>query len=172
MKYDKQVKLMAVKRYLRGGVTYRDLAARLGIARSALQRWVAWYQVHGAFRHGKSAEAYSVEFKLSALQHMWDNRLSYGQASVHFKLDDHHLLRRWAFQLRKNGVTALMPALPSPSMSMTIPTTQPEEKKNEQPTYAELLAQNGFLQMENAYLKKLQALVQSQASKASVKKRK
>ena len=100
MKHDKQVKLMAVKRYLRGGITYRDLAARLGIARSALQRWVAWYQVHGEFGPGKSADAYSVEFKLSALRHMWDNRLSYGQASVHFKLDDHHLLRRPWKQLR------------------------------------------------------------------------
>jgi transposase len=55
---------------------------------------------------------------------------------------------------------------------MTIPTTKPEEKNNDQLSQEELLKQIAHLQMENAYLKKLQALVRSQGSKAPLKKRK
>jgi transposase len=53
-----------------------------------------------------------------------------------------------------------------------LPTTKAEQKANEKPTVEELLAQNAQLRMENAYLKKLQALVQSRGSKAPAKKRK
>lgn len=161
---------MAVRRYLRGGVVYRELASKHGISRSALQRWVTWYKAHNSFEPTKPAEPHSAEFKLSALQYMWDNRFSYGQATVHFKIEGHNTLRKWARLLRQKGVTALMPAPPPQLKSMTIPTTKPEEKKGEQPSYADLIAQNNHLLMENAYLKKLQALVQSQGSKASVKK--
>ena len=172
MKHSKRLKLIAVKRYLSGGVVYRELASKHGISRSALQRWVTWYKAHNSFEPTKPAEPHSAEFKLSALQYMWDNRLSYGQATVHFKIDGHNTLRKWACLLRQQGVTALMPDRPPQHKSMTIPTTKPEEKKSEQPSYADLIAQNQHLLMENAYLKKLQALVQSQGSKALVKKRK
>lgn len=163
---------MAVKRYLAGGIVYRDLAAQLGISRSVLQRWVAWYQAHGSFDASAADGPHSAEFKLSALQYMWDNRLSYAQATVHFKIEGHGTLRQWARQFLQHGVTALMPDPTRRPPRMTIPTTKPEPKSNDQLTQKELLEQIAYLQMENAYLKKLQALVQSQGSKAPVKKRK
>ncbi len=172
MKHDNYLKLMAVKRYLAGGIVYRDLAAELGISRSVLQRWVAWYQAHGCFEPVASAESHTAEFKLSALQHMWDNRLSYAQATVYFKIEGHNTLRQWARQFLQDGVTGLMPAPTRPPPRMTIPTIKPEPKSNDQLTQKELLDQIAYLQMENAYLKKLQALVQSQGSKAPGKKRK
>jgi transposase len=170
MKHSNDVKLDAVKRYLRGGIVYRDLASSVGISKSVLQRWVAWYKTHGTFDLVTPAQSADVEFKLSALRHMWENRLSYAQVTLHFKIEGHNTLRQWERRYRQDGVAALMPD-PTPA-SMTIPTTKPEPKSSDQPSVEELLAQNAQLRMENAYLKKLQALVQSQGSKAPVKKRK
>ena len=172
MKHSNDVKLRAVRRYLRGGVVYRDLAATIGISKSVLQRWVAWYRAHGRFDLAASPEQGDPEFKLSALQYMWENRLSYAKVTLHFKIEGHNTLRRWARQYRENGVAALIPDPSRQHSRMTIPTIKPEPKNNDQLTVQELVEQNNQLRMENAYLKKLQALVQSQASKAPVKKRK
>lgn len=172
MKHSDGFKLIAVRRYLKGGITFRELSADLEVSRSALQRWVAWHRAHGSFAAAVADEPHSAEFKLTALNHMWDNRLSYAKATIDFKIEGHHTLRRWARQFLKNGAAALMPdPLISPP-SMTIPTTKPEQESGDQPTVESLKKQIDQLQMENAYLKKLQALVQSQASKAPVKKRK
>lgn len=165
-------KLIAVKRYLSGDATYRELAGDLGVSKSTLQRWVIWYKTHGSFDEAAPAASYSAEFKLSALQHMWDNRLSYSQTTLHFKIAGYDLLRRWARLFNARGVAALMPDPPQQTQRMTIPSTNPEEKIDPQPTQKELLEQIAYLKMENAYLKKLHALVQSQESKAPVKKRK
>lgn len=172
MKHSNDVKLDAVKRYLRGGIVYRDLAAGLGISKSVLQRWVAWYRTHGDFESAKAAQLPDAEFKLSALRHMWENRLSYAQVTLDFKIEGHNTLREWERQYRQDGVVAFVPDPPRLPISMTLPTTKAEQKANEKPTVEELLAQNAQLRMENAYLKKLQALVQSRGSKAPAKKRK
>ena len=60
MKYDRRFKLAAVRRYQRGGIVYRDLANELGISKSVLQRWVAWFQTHGSFTDRKPAQAISL----------------------------------------------------------------------------------------------------------------
>jgi transposase len=172
MNHSKDVKLDAVKRYLRGGIVYRDLAAGLGVSKSVLQRWVAWYRVHGDFDAAKATQKPDAEFKLSALRHMWENRLSYAQVTRDFKIAGHNTLREWERQYRQDGVVAFLPDPPRPPAHMTLPTTKPEQKASAQLPVEELLAQIAQLKMENAYLKKLQALVQSQRSKALVKKRK
>ena len=173
MKHDKHFKLAAVRRYLRGNIVYRDLANELGISKSALQRWVTWHQAHGSVPEAPSARPYSVEFKVAALRHMWENQLSYSQTAVLFKIPNHTILSSWARLYRNEGVAALMACDRKENTPMTIPTTKPEASaKDADRTEKQLIAEINQLRMENAYLKKLQALVASQGSKASVKKRK
>ena len=173
-KYTEQFKHQVVQDYLSGGGGYKALSQRHGMAnRSLVERWVMAYQLHGdAGLRKKPRSRYDADFKLSVLQHMWENRLSYAKVTLHFKIEGHNTLRRWARQYRENGVAALMPDPSRQHSRMTIPTIKPEPKNNDQLTVQELIEQNNQLRMENAYLKKLQALVQSQASKAPVKKRK
>lgn len=171
MKHDNLFKVAAVRRYLRGGIVYRDLANELGISKSALQRWVAWFHKHGSFIERKRARAYSPEFKLSVLQHMWENQISHTQTCLHFEIPDHTSVGNWARLYATGGVNALMPSKKDVLAPMTIPTTKPETPaKDADRTQKQLLKQIEQLRMENAYLKKLQALVASQGSKASVKK--
>lgn len=172
MKHSNDLKLAVVKRYLRGGIVYRDLAANVGISKSVLQRWVAWYEAHGGFDSATPGQTPDAEFKLAALRYMWENRVSYAEVTLRFKIEGHNTLRQWARQYRQDGVAALMPDQTRQPKSMTIPTTKPEPKSGVEPSVEELLKQNLQLRMENAYLKKLQALVQSRVSNAPLKKRK
>jgi transposase len=171
MRHDKHFKLAAVRRYLRGNIVYRDLASELGISKSALQRWVAWHQSHGSVPETPPAQPYSVEFKVVVLRHMWENELSYSQTAVLFKIPNHTILSSWARLYRNGGVAALMVRDRKEDQRMTIPTAKPEAPvKSGERTQEQLIAENAQLRMENAYLKKLQALVASQGSKASAKK--
>lgn len=171
MKHDKHFKLAAVRRYLRGNIVYRDLAMELGVSKSGLQRWVAWHQAHGGVSETERAECYSVEFKVAVLQHMWENRLSYSQTAVLFKIPNHTILGSWARLYRNEGVSALMPRDIRENERMTIPTAKPEGPvKDADRTQKQLIQEIEQLRMENAYLKKLQALVASQGSKALAKK--
>jgi transposase len=171
MKHDNHFKLAAIRRYLRGGIVYRDLANELGISKSALQRWVAWHQAHGSAPETARDQPYSVEFKVAALRYMWENQLSYSQVAVLFKIPNHTILSIWARLYRNEGVAALMERDRKVDKRMTIPTAKPEAPtKDAERTQEQLIAENAQLRMENAYLKKLQALVASQGSKASAKK--
>lgn len=179
MKYDEQFRLAAVRRYLRGGVVYRQLGKELNMSVSMLQRWVVWYQAHGTMGKTTPAPPYSAEFKLLVLRYMWDNKLSYGDTAVHFKIPDHNSLSKWSRLYKSGGAGALIPRAQGKSTRMTIPTTKPETEPVIGPlidtgalTQKDLIGEINQLRMEVAYLKKLQALVQSQASKALVKKRK
>ena len=56
---------------------------------------------------------------------------------------------------------------------MAAPTAKPDiPSDDEKRSQEELLAELAYLRMENAYLKKLQALVQARPKQASPKKRK
>lgn len=171
MKHDKLFKLAAVRRYQRGGIVYRDLANELGISKSVLQRWVAWFQTHGSFTDRRPAQAYTSEFKMAVLKHMWENRLSHSQTAVFFNIPTHSNVGKWAHLYETGGANALMLRPRETATPMTIPTTKPEAQlKDAERTPEQLLQENEQLRMENAYLKKLQALVASQGSKASAKK--
>ena len=173
MKHDNQFKLAAVRRYLRGGIVYRDLANELGVSKSVLQRWVAWFRAHGRFVDGKPTHSYTAEFKLAVLQHMWENQLSHSQAAVLFKIPVHTIVGKWARLYKSEGANALMIRPRDIAAQMTTPTTKPEAPvKDDDRTPEQLRAEIQHLRMENAYLKNLQALVASQGSKASAKKRK
>jgi transposase len=55
---------------------------------------------------------------------------------------------------------------------MSVAPSQPESKPDDEKSREDLQAELDYLRMENAYLKKLQALVQARPKPASPKKRK
>ena len=78
-KYNEQFKLMVVQRYLSGTAGYQLLSEWHGVGHSMVRRWGDLYGQHGAAGLAKKFSHYSAEFRLSVLQHMWDNDLSYGR---------------------------------------------------------------------------------------------
>jgi transposase len=174
-KYSEQFKLEVVQDYLGAGSEgLRAVAQRHGIpSHFTVRKWVAVYQLHGNAGLGRKQSEYSAAFKLSVLQHMWDNQLSMLQTAVKFDIRDHGMVGRWEHAYREGGVEALAPrprGRPK-SMATSVPTpdSPPDDDKRSR---EELLAEVNQLRMEVAYLKKLEALVQARPKQAPKKKRK
>jgi len=174
-KYTEQFKHQVVQDYLSGGGGYQALSQRHGIAnRSSIERWVVAYRLHGdAGLSAKKRRRYEADFKLSVLQHMWENRFSITQTAAQFDIRRHSMVGDWERAYREGGVEALTPVPTTRVKKIPIPTTTPavtagEDTRNRE----ELLAELAHLRMEVAYLKKLDALVQARQKSAAPKKRK
>jgi transposase len=172
-KYDEQFKSALVQQYLSGGGGYKAIAKQHGLDHGMFRRWVLTFRAHGADGLKKKFSHYSAEFKLSVLQHMWDNELSYGQTAALFNIRSPGSLSAWEREYRRAGLDALAARPLGRPKSMSAAPSPPEPKpEDDKRSREQLLAELDYLRMENAYLKKLQALVQARQQQTSPKKRK
>jgi transposase len=169
-KYSEQAKLAAVEDYCAGHHGLRIVARRHGVNVESLRRWAALYRVHGA--DGvleKRRAAYSLEFKLSVLQRMQDEELSYRQVAALFDIRNFNIIGNWERAYDEGGTAGLSPYASVRRARMKKPSTkkpQPKLSDGSSPSRKELLAELDHLRMENAYLKKLDALVQAKKQEA------
>ena len=171
-KYDEQFKLKIVQQYLTGAAGYKALGNQHGLEDSMVRRWVKWFQAHGIDGLKKKFTHYSAQAKLSMLQHMWDNELSCSQTAAVFNIRNPGILRVWEREYRRAGFDALIARPRGRSKSMPVPPPKPDKNPDDSNRSKEdLQAEVEHLRMENAYLKKLQALVQARPQ-AQPKKRK
>jgi transposase len=174
-KYSEEFKLSVVQQYLGGVGGFKAIARQHGLCHSVVRRWVLWYQAYGTEGLKKKFTHYSAEFKLSVLQRIWDDELSYGQAAIAFDIRNPGVLGVWERVYRSGGIDALRSRPKGKPRQMTIAIAKPEPKPkpdDENRSHDELLAELNHLRMENAYLKKLRALVQAQQKATPPKKRK
>lgn len=172
-KYDEQFRLQVVQHYLAGTDGYRAIGLRFGLDAKMVKRWVEWYDAHGIDGLRKKFTAYSAEFKLSVLQCIWDNELSYSQAAARFNIRNPSAISVWERAYRDGGIEALNARPRGRPKKMSAPLTKPEPAgDDEKRTREELLAELQQLRMENAYLKKLRALVQAAQKATPPKERK
>lgn len=177
-KYTPAFKLLVVQRYLEGSMGYRMVAEQFGISNPSLvQRWVEFFRHHGEDGLKRKRASYDASFKLSVLQHMWDNKLSKGQAATAFNIRRHATVGAWEQAYREGGIAALEPG-PTGRPRMQSEKNKPEPPENPDTRSREdLLDELLHLRAEVAYLKKLDALVRSRVevkaqTKAPKKKRK
>lgn len=170
VKYTDQIKLKVIKLYLDGQIGFHRLAAQQGIPAPVIRRWVDAYRLHGDESLCRRREHYSVEFKRSVVQHMWENALSINQTAASFNIPNPDSIRTWAKRYDEGGSEALgrikpvVPAMPERA-------TPSDDKPLHELTREELLKRVEHLQMEVAVLKKLEALAQAKKA-AAPKKRK
>jgi transposase len=170
MKYTEQFKLSVIQHYLDGSAGYKTVAKHYGIAGPVVRRWVVWYRLHGAEGVTQKRGRYSAEFKLSVLRYMWDNRLSQTQVAAHFNVRSTTRISEWErWYLSDESLEQRSPAMHE-KMKVPPEKTPPTQAPEEPRTRDELLAELNYLRMENAYLKKLKALVDTKS--ATAKKRK
>lgn len=165
IKYTRQFKLAAITAFLERGGGFRFIAAQFQIDDSALRRWVAAYRLHGeASLRGRGGD-YSPEFKLSVLNRMWSEKLSLRQTAALFNLGNSSHIGTWEKQYYSGGRQALVTRKIGPPPTMPkMPKSRPVEPLTEQErAYQDLLAEVQYLRMENAYLKKLEALEKEKA---------
>lgn len=169
--YDEPFKLRVVQHYLAGPGGIKAVAMAHGVTRAMVQRWVAAYRHHGTAGLAAKRGGYDAAFKLKVLHRMWLDGLSYRQAGALFDVRGEGVIGKWERQYHAEGADgltsrrrgkrpAMTPSKP-PKLALKVPDTSRSQK--------ELLAELEFLRAENAYLKKLDALIQEK--KAAQKKR-
>lgn len=173
-RYTTQFKIFVVQQYLAGEASIQSIAIQHGIERAMFRCWVRSFQHHGESGLAPKYSHYDAAFKLSVLQHMWDNHLSQLETAACFDIRNPSILTRWAKEYSEGGFAALEPRTRGRKPPMQPPepllpaAPEPEDARSRE----ELIAENNRLRLEVAYIKKSIALAQARVSAAPQKKRK
>jgi len=101
---------------------------------------------------GKPNKRYTPEFKIKVVETMRTEHLSYHEAARQYDISDHHLVAKWERIYLEEGAEGLRIERRGRKATGRPPKL---EKKVEE----DLIAEVQRLRAENAYLKKLNALV-------------
>lgn len=165
-KYTKEFKLKAVKRVLNDHQSVHRVSDDLGIHKSDLHKWVAYYQKYGisGLRSIKTNTRYSGDFKLEVVRSIEQKGLSFRQASLKYNIPTHSTVQSWYQLYEEKGVCELYEDGRGRYKSMN--KSKPKRTTNKPLTKEEeLLLENESLKAELALLKKLQALAQVKKKK-------
>jgi transposase-like protein len=166
-KYTKELKLKVAQDYESLNVSYLTLSKKYGVQLSLLRKWIYGYQCHGSDYFEQRTQIYSVEFKLSVLQHIKDHHISPTRAAALFNIAAFTSVMQWQKLYNAGGEVALL-AKPSGRPKMTKPKSE-VDKNPKAMTPEELLEEVLNLRAERDYLKKLQALIQEKQLAAKTK---
>ncbi len=167
-KYTTEFKLKIVEHYLQTNCSKKSLARKFKVSRSDVQKWIAFYENQGEAGLVSTYTNYTEEFKLDVLNFMIETGTSLIETAAVFNIPAPSTILRWKKLLEKQGIRALQSKKRGRlSMKKDTKKTQPVEGSQEA-----LLAEIERLRMENAYLKKLNALVQEKEKLQNKTKRK
>lgn len=167
-KYTADDKLTAVARYLTGNESYKTIAESIGAAKSLVITWVKLFEAQGIDAFKKVYTNYSSQFKLDVLNFMNETGASLRETAGIFNISSPSTIYKWDQLLKTKGLDALEPKKKGrPSMKKETNKSTPAEGSVEA-----LQAKIERLEMENAYLKKLNTLVQIQGKLQTKSKRK
>jgi len=155
-------KIQIAKACLSGGGA-KGLGRRYRVPHSKVRLWAKLYQVHGTQGLAKKFSHYSAKFKRSVLRRMWAKSLSYTDTAAIYNIRNPSCLANWERLYREGGMEALRPRRRGRRKAMSDHKDRPPpaERSDADRSREELIAELNELRMENAYLKKLDALVQA-----------
>jgi transposase len=173
-KYNEQFKLAVVQQFLSGTAGHKTVAHLHGLPHSTVRLWVDLHRLHGTAGLEKKFTHYSAEFRLSVLQRMWDDELSYRQVAAVFNIRSPGCISQWERCYHSGGLDALAPRKRGKPKKMSTPPDKTPESAPDPAgrTHDELVAEVNQLRMEVAFLKKLQALVQAQQHQRTTTRKK
>ena len=165
-KYSKEQKIAAIQQYLQSDDSFKIIADRLEIDLSSLKKWVRHYQQHGMAAFEKKRTDYDAAFKLDVLKYVYSHNVSHQQAAAIFDIRNHGIIAKWRSQYQAGGFEALTSKRKGrPPMARKKPAKKPDHERSQE----ELLEELEYLRAENAYLKKLDALIQEEETMADKK---
>lgn len=174
MKFSYEERLEAVLNIKDKHMSIKAAATKLGCNYEHLRRWLKRYEQFGIAGLILESRTYSGEFKQHVVEYMHENHLSAFKTAVLFGLPSDGPLGKWNKLYIEEGPQALYKNArgqlnPMPSDK---PKKEKVNKKSEisKETEHDLIAENERLRMENAYLKKLNALVQERIARENGKK--
>lgn len=159
-RYSTNEKIQAVMRYKKGSESLKAIAKSIGIHHSVFLNWISQYEHHGEEAFKKGYTSYPAQIKLDVLNYMNEFGTSVRETAAIFNIASHSTILSWHRSLELHGMDALQPKKKGrPSMKK-----EPNKRKIQtlkEGSVEALQAEVERLRMENAYLKKLNALVQN-----------
>lgn len=168
-KYSDEFRVLAVNKVLEIG-NIKRAAQELGTNKAILRTWLAHYNAGGIEQLLHKNNTYTSEFKQTVIEYRRRYRLSLVQTIAHFKIPSFSLVLSWEKKYAEEGLIGLLPKAKGRTAKMqkgTKSEINKENKAKEVTREQELEAENEQLRMENAYLKKLNALVQAREEQQS-----
>lgn len=171
--YSAQFKRKVVSAYLSRPASQREIAALFKISRYQLYSWLLSYQTSGelALVPCKTHRTYSSAFKVSVLTYKRKHAISLPELALHFNIPSASTIYTWEQRYTQGGIDALVSHRGAHKMKKPKNPKDPQisNKSWSELTPAELLREVEYLQAENAYLKKLDALIQEKKSAQKIK---
>lgn len=160
MKYDLKFK-QAVIAYYAQGHSSLSTAKHFSISDKDVSKWLAQFNLGGidAIKPKQNKTIYTAEFKYKVLTTMQDERLSLSDTALRFGISSPSLISVWRKIYQTDGMLGL-----EPKSKGRIPMSKNKhkyivDKPDHEKTTAELQRELLYLRAENAYLKKLDALL-------------
>ena len=168
-KYSNEFKLEVAKYCVEQYHGYSDAAKYFNSpSETTVYQWVRRYKekgVAGLLKNKKTS--YSGEFKQDVVEYMHKNHLSATETAIKFNLANHTIVLKWERIYYEEGPQALFKERRGRSKNMS---SKPRKKKLSKENEEDLIEEVQRLRMENAYLKKLQALIQERTKPKQEKK--
>lgn len=167
-KYSYEQRLETVKLVIDKHMSCEAAARQLGTGKEHVRRWVKRYEQFGAegllLKHG----TYTGEFKQHVVEYMHENHLSISETAILFGVPTDVTVGKWERLYYEEGPQALYEDKRGRKKNMS--SNKPKRVKLNKETEEDLIEEVQRLRMENAYLKKLNALVQERLARESGKK--
>jgi len=153
-KYSHEVRMKIVQE-LESGKSLKEVAKEYCIPNRSVRCWWAHYCEAGTSALIGLNQKYTTEFKLQAIEFRWAHELSYLHAAAQLGIPNESTIFVWEKKYLEFGVEALQDT--KKGRPPKVPKQPPPKKPL---THEEQLEERiKRLEMENAYLKKLNALV-------------
>lgn len=156
-KYNREFKLAIAKQCL-SHESSRSISKRLGIPDRYIRYWAQVYRFHGHNAFIKRKTPCSFEDKYRILKTMHENNWSITYTSIVYNMSSSGTISTWLTQFERFGLSGLQPKKQGRKMKKN--QKQEPVKPTEQMSLEELREELEYRRAENAYLKKLDALLQ------------
>ena len=158
-KYSNEFKLEVIKYCIEEHHGYSSTAKYFNISSlETVRRWCKHYEIHGVVGIVKNKNnKYDGKFKQKVVEYMHENHLSASETAIYFNLPQEGAVLKWERIYYGEGPQGLYLERRGRRKNMS---SKPRKKKISKENEEDLIAEVQRLRMENAYLKKLQALVQ------------
>lgn len=172
-KITQEEKLKIVLRYFNTHISIKDIAMELNVSKTIISGWIRLFEKQGPSAFVRTYTTHTLQFKMDVLRYMNETGISSVDAAAMFNISSSGLVRTWQSKWKQGGMNALQP-MKKGRIAMK---EKPEKMLSNQKMLPEdsveaLKAKIHRLEMENAYLKKLKTLVQSQEKLRTKIKRK
>lgn len=163
--YSVKQKKEVIDYVLNNDVSVYKAQLKFNINRETIRMWIAKYNTGGvnALKKSSKNKKYTGQFKVDVVEYMHEHHISLKKTCLKFLISSTSLVKEWDLIYRNEGKDVL---LKGNYMSIY----KKRNVKLEEKSKKELIEEIEQLKMENAYLKKLRALIQKGAKPNNGKK--